>query len=222
MNIFFYIFLNLIIGTFSVLPTWNIKTSAIDLLDGKDSHTYLIDHRNWWYDASDNFSKIIKRTNGKITHENVFTLQDLHWGTIRYNNTVKFEAIESFYKDTNSKTYTPIVCPRGKYNPLKVISTSEMSELTNADSNWKKNDKFDLKCYFHRSDGGHFLVYDLMNENNFLSELTTTELKKSEKYGFDIDEMYDFKLLNRPNFDGNDEGSTYSFIGLAKKIMSFV
>ena len=66
------------------------------------------------------------------------------WKGIKYEGTVDFEAIESFYgTETNSKTNAPLICPRGNYNPLKVTSTSQYSEFP-LDTNWTKTDKFDL------------------------------------------------------------------------------
>ena len=73
MKLLFYLFFTLIMHTYSVLPTWNIANSAYNLLNGRDSYTYQIDHRNNWYEASDNFEKTItKNANGEITHKNKF------------------------------------------------------------------------------------------------------------------------------------------------------
>ena len=210
------ILFTLIIDAYSVLPTWNIRTSPIDLLDGKTSYTYVIDQRNWWYDASDNFTKTIKNTGGKITHENTFVMYDLHWANVKFRNTVQFEAIESFYANTNSNTDVPLVCPRGNYNPLKITSSSTITELSNGQSNWKKTDKFDLKCYYHRSNGGQFLVYYLMNDNNFLLELKSSNFETVSKFSIDVDEIYDFKLINKKTFEGAETGP-YPFMALVKK-----
>ena len=213
-----YILSTLFIGTYSVLPTWNVKTSAIDLLNGKTSYTYTIDNRDNWYESSDKLEKTLKKSNdGKITHENTFTMYGLHHNAndIKFNGKVEFEAIESFYADTNSNTVLPLVCPRGKYNPIHVTSTTTMSETTNTHSDWEKNAKFDLKCYYHRSNGGHFLVYYLMNENNHLLELKSSNLSTIGKYRFEVDEIYDFKLANKESWEG--EWGPYPFIGLVKR-----
>ena len=129
MKMILYILSTLLIGTYSVLPTWNVKTSAIDLLNGKTSYTYTIDNRDNWYESSDKLEKTLKKSNdGKITHENTFTIYGLHHNAndIKFNGKVEFEAIESFYADTNSNTVLPLVCPRGKYNPIHVTSTTTM------------------------------------------------------------------------------------------------
>ena len=165
MNISFYLFYALITFAYSLIPSWNIRTSAIDLLNGKDEHKYTIDHRNGWYGSCDHFEKNIKRNNGKITHYNLFVMKKENWGELLFENTVDFEAVESFYYDTHGKTFIPLVCPRGNYYPLKITSTTSFEEISYSDSNWHKTPKFDLKCYFHRSNDGHFLVYYLQNEN---------------------------------------------------------
>ena len=79
MKILINIFFTLLIGTYSVLPTWNVKTSAIDLLNGKTTYTYTIDNRDNWYESSDKLEKTLTKGNdGKITHENKFTMYGLH------------------------------------------------------------------------------------------------------------------------------------------------
>ena len=214
--IFYYIFIISLINIYAVIPTWNVKTSAIDLLGEKDEHTYNIDHRNNWYASSDNLDKTLKRVNGEITHQNTFTMYGLNWNGIKYQHIVDFEAIESFYADTNSKTYIPLVCPRGTYNVFKITSTTEMSQFTYSTSDWAFKDKFDLKCFFHRSLGGNFLVYYLMNGESYLLQLKDSTLQTVSKYRFDFDEIFDFKLLNRENFVVA-ESNPYPFIGLVKK-----
>ena len=214
MKFILYIFLTLIIFTYSVLPTWNVQTSAIDLLNGRSNYSYIIDKRNWFYKSSDILEKTIKKINGKITHENTFVLCGLNFVNVKFQNNVQFEAIESFYGDTNGNTDVPLVCPKGNFNPFKVTSTTTIEELVNNDSNWKKNEKFELKCYYHRSNNGHFLVYYLMNGNNYLLELKSSNLQNIEKYSFDVDEIYDFKLLNK---ESNLESESYPFMALVKK-----
>ena len=216
MKLLFYIFFISIISIHSIIPNWNVRTSAIDLLNGKDEHSYVIDHRNVWYGACDHLYKTIKRNNGVISHYNTFIMKKQNWGDLLYEHAVDFEAVESFYYDTHSKTAIPIVCPRGNYSPLKVINTTTFGDLTNNNTNWQKTSKFDLKCYFHRSNDGHFLVYYLMNGENHFLELKNSNLENNQNYRFDVKEIYDFKILNRPNFDANSEEREYPFIGLVK------
>ena len=73
-----YIFCLLIVETYSVLPTWNLTTSPIDLLKIRNPYTYNIDHRNWWYDTSDEFSKTItKSADGKMRLTDVANTEQL-------------------------------------------------------------------------------------------------------------------------------------------------
>ena len=216
MRILFYIFISSLINTNSIIPTWNLQTSVIDLLDGEDSFSYTIDNRNNFYESSDLLSKTIKWENGKIIHENTFKMYDLGWSNEKFSNKVEFEAIDGIYSDTHDKTEIPLVCPRGNYFPFKITSKSEMRELEHGDPEWIKNEKFELKCYFHRGNGGHFLVFYLMNGKNYLLELLSTNFRDANEYYFDVDEIYDFKLLNKKDFDCNDT-NPYPFIGLVKK-----
>ena len=62
MKLLFYIFFISIISIHSIIPNWNVRTSAIDLLNGKDEHLYVIDHRDVWYGACDHLYKTIKNS----------------------------------------------------------------------------------------------------------------------------------------------------------------
>ena len=220
MKTLLYISCLLIIEIYSILPAWNLVALSIDTLEISNPYTYLIDHRDWIYGSSDELTKTIKKeTNGNITHSNIFKIYEYHWSNLLYNGTVDFEAVESFYNSgdhTKNKISSLIICPRGNYNPLKITYTSSYSELPFL-SDWIKTDKFDLKCYFHRSQDGHFLVHYLMNKENYLLELDSSDILNTiEQYRLDVEEMYDFKLLNRESEYYNDHA--YPFIGLAKKI----
>ena len=216
MKILFYIFISSIIGIYSVLPTWNGRTSPIDLLNGETEFTYKIDNRNYWYGSSDILEKTIKINNGVITHENRFKIYDQDWQNQKCDKIVEFESIESFYGDTRSTTHVPLVCPKGHYNPYKINTDGTLEELSNGISNWQVNEKYDLKCFFHRSQGGVFLTYYLMNGNNYLLKLESTTFSDATKYRMDFEEIFDFKLLNRKDFD-DAETNPYPFIGLVKK-----
>ena len=216
-NFFYILFTTLVLATYSVLPKWNIVTSAIDLLNAENSytHTYIIDHRNSWYESSDDLKKTIKKDNeGKITHSNTFTLEDKDRHNVKFSGNVPFESIESFYADTNSKTVLPLICPRGNYNPFKVNSATTIEELSNTNNDWEINPKFDLKCFYHRSDDGHFFIYYLMNGYNYIYELKSSTIYTAQKYRFEADEMYDFKLRNRE--PGDTDWNPYHFMALIK------
>ena len=67
MKTFFIIFLNLIFSIFSILPTWDLKKSSIDLL-GTEPNTnkeYIIANRVM-YELTLTLKKNITRNNGKI------------------------------------------------------------------------------------------------------------------------------------------------------------
>ena len=121
LSIFYY----LIIKTFSILPTWNLTTSSIDLLKISNPYTYQIDHRNWYFDSSDELSKTIKRDNdGNITYINKFAMYGLHLSDTIYTGTVDFEAVESFYNPgiaTNNKIGSSIICIGENIIHLKLL-----------------------------------------------------------------------------------------------------
>ena len=215
MKIIFYLILTLLLNSYSIIPKWNLTTSVIDLLNGEDSHSYLIDNRNNVFGASDYLTKTIKKIGDKIIQENTFKMYDLGRTNLKFSGTVEFESIDSFYLDTNEKTEFPLVCPRGGYYPFKIISVSEMEEIT-SNEDWAKNKEFELKCILHRSEGGHFFAYFLRNEKNQLLELISSYYDEPIRFQFDFDEIYDFKLLNKKDFICN-ETNPYSFMALVKK-----
>ena len=221
MKILIYLFITSLIVIHSVLPTWNGRTSPFDLLGEKNEIDYIIDRRNYWYGSSDNLTKTIKKVNGKITFENRFQMFNEHWNGEKCNSVVEFESMESIYGDTRSKTHAPIVCPKGHYNPIIINTDKTLTELPLFSSDWEKNEKYDLKCFFHRSQGGVFLVYYLMNGNNYLLELKGTTFNEGSKYCMNFEEIFDFKLLNRKNFEVA-ESNPYSFIGLVKNESNLV
>ena len=151
MKISFTLILILIEAYLSSVPNWDYTTSVTNLLSS-GSKTYIIDERKFWYEADDKLEKTIKKENGVITLTNTLTLtkdKDHSYTHIFYGE-VPFESIESFYSYTDDENSKAIVCPRGAYNPFEVISTTKLQEIAHYDTDWIKNSKFDLKCYYHR------------------------------------------------------------------------
>ena len=221
MKILIYLFIISLLGIHSVLPTWNGRTSPLDLLGEENEYEYKIDRRNYWYGSSDELTKTIKKVDGKITFENRFKMYEENWNNEKCNSVVEFESMESIYGNTNSKTHAPIVCPKGHYNPIIINEDKTITELPLFSSGWRKNEKYDLKCFFHRSQGGVFLAYYLMNGNNYLLELKDTTFNEANKYRMNFEEIFDFKLLNRKDFVVA-ETNPYSFIGLVKNESNLV
>ena len=78
-----------------------------------------------------------------------------------------------------------------------------------------------MKCYYHREEP--FLVFYLMNGENYILRLKSSTLSLETKYKFtdDIKEMYDFKIMNRDVRKGKTGSTTwdnpYPFMALVKK-----
>ena len=153
MKLSLYLFLISILGVFSVLPVWNLKNTAIDLLPNKntaESHEYTIETRKMYQLTAELKKKISRKSDLSVQHQNTLKLNNVDKGT------VEFEYFESYYLWSSNQ----ILCPKGYHNPYKV-SGSSYEEITYTDT-WKKNDKIDLKCYYHRSGDHHLLVYYLI------------------------------------------------------------
>ena len=222
MKISFMLLFILIETYLSVVPNWDYTTSVTNLLSS-GSITYTIDERTFWYEADDKLEKTItKDTNGVITLKNTLTLKkdNKHGSGQFFYGEVPFESIESFYSYVDDETSKPIVCPRGSYNPFEVISGSSLQEMTQYSTEWIKNSKFDLKCYYHRHEP--FMVFYLMNKESYVLRLKNSvlSLETKFKFGDDIEEIYDFKLQNRERRTGKGDSwieNPYPFMALVKR-----
>ena len=222
MKISFMLLFILIETYLSVVPNWDYTTSVTNLLSS-GSITYTIDERTYWYEADDKLEKTItKDTNGVITLKNTLTLKkdNEHGSGQLFYGEVPFESIESFYSYVDGETSKAIVCPRGSYNPFEVISGSSLQEMTQYSTEWIKNSKFDLKCYYHRHEP--FMVFYLMNKESYVLRLKNSvlSLETKFKFGDDIEEIYDFKLQNRERRTGKGDSwinNPYPFMALVKR-----
>ena len=194
--------LNLFYLSISIIPNWNLKDSAKDLLDTSTStntYTYTVTHRAM-YKLEAKLQKTLKReSNGIITQKNKLYIN----GT--FKSEVSFENIESFYKTDSGKK---LMCPIGKYDP---INLNDMKEINN---NIKKNNIWDLKCYNHNSGKVYFFAFYLMNGAKQVYDLNSdnsyTEYERLQLHS----ELYDFKLKNK---EGKNEADPYPICALIKR-----
>ena len=210
---------------YSVIPNWNFATSVNDLLPGtgEATHKYTIDERISWYKSSNKLEKEIKRnSNGQITHKNTYTMfwSDCSKNCDIFYGEVEFESIESFYGWVDNEVDHPIICPKGSYNPYEVPVNHQISKISDFSNTWIKNSKFDLKCFYHREEP--FLVFYLINGENYVLRLKGSTLNEDSKYKFgnDFEEIYDFKLQNREHREKNLDShynNPYPFMALVKK-----
>ena len=207
MKFSFYLFIILFLGVFSVLPVWNLKNTAIDLLPNKnteETHEYKIETRKMYTLTTELKKTISRKSDLTVQHKNTLKLNNVDKGK------VNFEYFESYYSWNGNQ----ILYPKGNFNPYKV-SESGYDEITYSDT-WITNNKTDLKCYYHRSGNHHLLVYCLMNGENHFLEFSGISLVQNAKLRFDVDEMLDFKLKNREEKEGEYTDVAYAFMALVK------
>jgi len=223
MEIKLALFFILLPSYFLVLPTWDFTKSVTDLLPGtgEKTHSYVIDERYDWYEATDKLVKEIKRDRyGRITHKNTL---DMHWhssGSDIYKGEVEFESIESFYGFVDNEASHPIICPKGSYNPYEIPENHKKEQMQQINYRWIKNSKFELKCFYHREEP--FLVFYLMNSENYVLRIQGTNFNEYSmyKFGSDFEEIYDFKLQNRLSRKKevcSPWNNPYPFMALVKK-----
>ena len=194
-----FIYFNLLVFVFPLVPIWDFKSSSIDLLGTGNTVKYTILENTMYYLKSI-LEKEITRNNGEITHQNYLTIfenigndANPNFVELLSKTPVSFEYIESFYKLGNLY----ILCPQGNFTPLNI--TNNMKGIT-FDDDWIKDNKCDLKCYYHRM--GYFLVYYLINGQNEVKSYDENSKKWIDADIQIYEEMYDFKLENK------DYGST--------------
>ena len=140
-----FLFLNLLIFSFSIVQNWNLENSAIDLLENEE--TKKLSKRTFdgtGYDMFVELYKYIAEENGAVVYRkylNVYSTTTEPYTQI-FNGEVDYDEIDSFYY-LNSKY---IVCPKGKFHPLVVYATNNKYEL-DVGNNWKE-----------KGDWEHFLM----------------------------------------------------------------
>ena len=207
MKLAIYLFLISFLEVVSVLPVWNLKNTSIDLLPNRTTteyHEYTIETRTMYNLATELKKKISRKSDLSVQHINNLKLNNVDKGA------VSFEYFESYYLWSSNQ----ILCPKGHHNPYKVNENNY--EEIEYSSSWIKNNKIDLKCYYHRSGSHHLLVYYLMNGENYFLEFSGTSLVENAKLSFNIEEIYDFKLKNREENEGEYSNSQYAFMALVK------
>ena len=209
MSLKIFIIFSLILLVATVLPIWDLKESAIDLLDNTEhTHEYII-HESSMYSLKVSLKKNISINDGNIIHNNYATIYEY----VSENNpqvsiserSVEYENIESFYKLTDLR----VLCPQKNFNVINL--NDNLNEIQF--NNWTNENSWDLKCYYHRM--GYFLVYYLMNGKNQIQAYK--ESTKSWEIYNDIqigDEIYDFKLENKG--ETGDFAGPFAFMALIK------
>ena len=197
-----FIFLNLLFFNISIIPNWNLKKSAKNLLDtntNTNTFTYTVTHRAM-YKLEAELKKTITRNseNGTISHINELFINKTSYGN------VQFENIESFYHTDSGKR---LLCPIGKHDP---INLDGMNEIVNSNT---KNENWDLKCYNHNSANRYFFTFYFMNGANQVYDLVDASTYTRYEYLNIQSELYDFKLKNK---EGDTESDSYPICALIK------
>ena len=79
--IFFFIFLILLQTNFSVVPLWNFKKTAIDLLKLSNPYIYTIIDRSM-NNMTIRLEKIISKEDNMITHKNILYIDEEKVGQV--------------------------------------------------------------------------------------------------------------------------------------------
>ena len=185
-----FLFLNLLLFSFSIVHNWNLENSSIDLLENIESKTLsILSYSGEGYGMKVELYKYITIENGSVFYMKILDVYNISSSTTKiFERAVTYDDIDSFFYLNNNY----IICPKGKYHPLLVDSNGDFSEL-NVGNGWEENGEWELKCYHHYS--GYFLVFYLMNGNCQFFRTKTSGSFSWERQDLH-NEIYDFKLNN--------------------------
>ena len=175
--IFLFIFLILLQTNFSVVPLWNFKNTAIDLLELSNPYIYTMTDRSM-NDMRIKLEKIISKEDNMITHKNILYIDEEKIGQVNW------EDIDSFYNINNIK----YICPKGQnfmyiYNNSKLIEFKPSSEI-------KK--EWDLKCYYLKNES--FILNFFISSRPAIIFGFNLQLNKWKKLEIDV-QIFDFKFI---------------------------
>ena len=182
-----YILFFKLISVFSIVPLWNFKNSAINLLSNSDIYTYVICDRES-YNMKIKLEKTITKGT-TISETNRIYIDEKDRGETNW------EDIESFYKINNIK----YICPKGKYF-MYIDSDDSFKEMIPND--FKDEGDWELKCYYQSQEGYMFVTF-----LNKYSTIYVYYLDGSNKWDNNLkihQGLYDYKWTTQMENDNHD------------------
>lgn len=182
-----YILFFKLISVFSIVPLWNFKNSAINLLSNSDIYTYVICDRES-YNMKIKLEKTITKGT-TISETNRIYIDEKDRGETNW------EDIESFYKINNIK----YICPKGKYF-MYIDSDDSFKEMIPKD--FTDEGDWELKCYYQSQEGYMFVTF-----LNKYSTIYVYYLDGSNKWDNNLkihQGLYDYKWTTQMENDNHD------------------
>ena len=142
----FFIFMNLIFLSLSIIPIWNFYESSTDLLPNNEQrHEYLVKQITSHFDLKYTFRRIIEKKDGVVTFKNNFTCQFTNddKNTLVVNQIVNFNDLESAYTDKSGKYY---ICPKGR-NHVLYYTDGQEGMIPIVPDNFEDKGDWELNCY---------------------------------------------------------------------------
>ena len=176
------LFVELINLYISIVPTWNLEKSSIDLFTESNEHSYDICNRFMYFLTVRLEKKFTKNEDSSIKQKNIIHINNTEIGEVIW------EDIESFYTINNK----PYICPRGKYF-MNVYKDSKFEELIPDD--FAENENWDLMCYYQEKPGYMFVGF--INKHPILYSYKISD-GTWNKLSYFNDGLYDFKWVTSP------------------------
>lgn len=165
-KIFNYIlFINFITSILTVVPVWDFKNSAIELMKNENFQDFIVEDKanpgGLWSRLTKKFSSY----KTSITKVNVLQLYYMRYSVeMVFEKNVDFEEVESAYAGNNSY----YVCPKGS-NHLHIFYDNSKPATKVIPDNFVNNGDWELKCFLQPDSNYLFVSY--LNKINIFYQL---------------------------------------------------
>ena len=156
-TIIFILILELLISTFSLIPNWDLKKSAINLLTSSNNYidTFEVNRKNYA-----NLEVVLNRIITKKDTNSSPTIENIIYFDFKDGIKVDWENIESVYR-LHERVY---ICPTGKHHmQLYEKNNNGFKDIKPAEL---QLDDWELKCYYNSDYDFMFISY--LNAHNSL------------------------------------------------------
>lgn len=165
-KIFNYIlFINFITSILTVVPVWDFKNSAIELMKNENFQDFIVEDKanpgGLWSRLTKKFSSY----KTSITKVNFLQLYYMRYSVeMVFEKNVDFEEVESAYAGNNSY----YVCPKGS-NHLHIFYDNSKPATKVIPDNFVNNGDWELKCFLQPDSNYLFVSY--LNKINIFYQL---------------------------------------------------
>ena len=200
-----FILFSILIYAFSLIPNWDLRKTAINLLNDSNNFTDIFEVNRKNYGYGDNYLEVVlNRTIKKSGTNSSPIIENIVYFDWKDGIKVDWENIESTYR-LNNRVY---ICPTGKHHMQLYEENEGFKEEKPKD--FPPLDDWELKCYYNPD---HFYMF--VSYLNAYDKVFVYKINEQVWADFKLDIhdlLYDFKWTYQ-----STEENVYPFIGIVKK-----